>query len=68
MAVLRAIGGNIALRWSAGPGMHSWIYKHSAPLELTPYLVAALAVLSSLVNLRREDLQQRYRKLVLVLD
>jgi hypothetical protein len=27
------IAANIALLWSAGPGVLSWIYKHSAPPE-----------------------------------
>ena len=31
MAGLGTIAGNIALRWSAGLGIHRWFYKHSAP-------------------------------------
>ena len=40
-AVSRTIAGNIALRWSAGLGIHSRIYKHSVPPEPGSYLVAA---------------------------
>jgi len=35
-----AIAGNIALRWSAGRA-HTGFYKHLAPLEPEPCLLAA---------------------------